>query len=181
MKEIQFDVDLTIAELYAFSMRHTYFSVSGIVGLLISIGSLLIVGIRYSVLDQTTVIALVIIGLLFTVVQPIMLYFKARSQRKQNESINAPLHYTLSEEGIGVSQGEQTVQVKWYEVRKKIRTRSAYYLYMSPVRAFIFPKTQCDGKFEEIGNYINNMMEKYRDYEEPEKTLEETEEQTDER
>lgn len=168
MKEIEFDVDLSVSDLYVFSMRHTYFSISGVFGLVISIGSLVLCALRYSVMDRTALIALLIIGSLFTVVQPLMLYSKAMTQRKQNKDINAPLHYSLGEEGIGVSQGEQTAFVHWYDVRKIVQTSKAIYLYMSPVRAFIFPKEQCGEQFGEMADRIKMMLEKYKDYEVPE-------------
>lgn len=176
MKEIQFDVDLTVSELYAFSIRHTYCSISGVVGLLISIGSLVICALRYKVLDRTTVLALIIIGLLFTVVQPVMLYSKAHTQRRRNKDINALLHYCLSEEGIHVSQGEQEVMVPWYEVRKMVQTGKAVYLYMSPVRAFIFPQSQCGDQFAEMVDLIRAMLERYKDYDPAEEVSGETEE-----
>ena len=39
------------------------------------------------------------------------------------------------------------------------------YLYMSPVRAFIFPKSQCGGQFDTALDIVNEMMDKYKDYE----------------
>ena len=89
MKELEFNIDLTTGELYRFSMRHTYCSVSGAVGVLISLGSWGICATRYQTLDRTAFIALIIIGCLFTIVQPVMLYQKAWKQKKQNEAINA--------------------------------------------------------------------------------------------
>lgn len=115
--------------------------------------------------------ALIIIGMLFTVVQPVMLYSKARTQVKRNESINEKLHYNVSEEGITVSQGEQEGQVKWYEVRKKIVSKNAMYIYMSPVRAFIFTRGQCEGQYDRLVDMVNDMVEKYKNYE-PEETEE---------
>lgn len=165
MKEINFDVDLTTGELYRFSMRHTYCSPSGIVGLFISLGSWLLCAIRYQVLDRTAIIALIITGFLFTVVQPVMLYSKAKAQKKRNEDINAALHYRLDETGILVSQGEQEAEIKWYEIRKRVRTGSAVYLYMSPVRAFIFPKAQLGEEYEPACAMIEEYMKAYRDYE----------------
>ena len=47
MTEFNFDAKLSAAELYAFSMRHTYKSMSGIFGLIISFGSLIICAVRY--------------------------------------------------------------------------------------------------------------------------------------
>ena len=165
MKEINFDVDLGTGDLYSFMMHHTYSGMSGIFGIIISVGSLIICAIKFSELDTTAIAALIIIGLIFTVIQPLMLYKKAFMQVKRNKNINAKLHYTLAEEGITVSQGENEAQVKWYEVRKKVVTGKAVYLYMSPVRAFIFPKAQCGGSFEEINTLISRQMEKYKDYE----------------
>lgn len=173
MKEIHFDVELTASELYAFSMRHTYCSVSGVVGLLISLGSLVICAVRFPHLDMVTRVALIIIGLLFTVIQPLMLYSKAKAQSRKNKNINSMLHYSLSQDGIEVSQQEQQAQVRWYEVQRKVQTKGAVYLYMSPVRAFIFPKTQCGEQYEAVQSMITAMMDKYRNYD-PE-TQEETE------
>lgn len=165
MEEIQFDVELSVSDLYIFSMRHTYYSLSGIFGLVLSIACLIICAVRYEKLDGSAILALLLIGVLFTIVQPIMLYFKACTQRMRNKDINAPLHYYINESGIQVSQGEQQVDVPWYEVRKMVQGKNAVYLYMSPVRAFIFPEKQCGGQYKELLTLIRTMMERYKDYE----------------
>lgn len=165
MREIEFDIRLTAGELYAFSMHHAYSSISGIAGLILSFGSLIICAFNFRNFENTTIIALIVIGLLFTVVQPAMLYSKAKVQAKKNESISGSLHYKLSEDGIKISQGEQTAFVKWYEVRKRKMAKNAMYVYMSPVRAFIFPKRQCNGHFDDAVSLVKDMMEKYKDYE----------------
>lgn len=165
MEDIRFQVDLSVSELYMFSMRHTYFSASGIFGLLLSFGCLAACAVRYEVLDGSAKLALLIIGLLFTVVQPVMLYGKAFMQRMRNQDINAPLQYRVGEEGIEVSQGEQQVQVPWYDVRKMVQSKKAVYLYMSPVRAFIFPRKQCGERYDELIALIKQMLKKYEDYE----------------
>ena len=107
MKEREFDVELTAGDLYAFSMRHTYGNISGIFGVVISLSCWIILAVRFGVMDTTARIALFIIGCLFTIVQPVMLYSKSKAQARQNKDINAKLHYILSSEGITVSQGEQ--------------------------------------------------------------------------
>ena len=174
MREVEFDIRLTAGELFAFTMHHTYSSASGIAGLVISIGSLVLCAVRFKHFDSTTIMALVITGLLFTVIQPVMLYWKSRVQVKKNESINDNLHYKISEEGIEVSQGEQQAFVKWYEVRKRKITKNAMYIYMSPIRAFIFPESQCKSGFNDAVKLVKDMMEKYKDYEPEEDSPEET-------
>lgn len=168
MDKIEFDVELQLGELYRFTMRHTYHSISGIFSLCISIGSLLVCVCNLTRFTTSTLLALLVIGLLFTVVQPLMLLTKCAAQIKQNKNINAPLHYTISQEGVQVSQGEQVVLVKWYEIRKSVFTKKGIYLYMSPVRAFIFPRKQCEESFEPMEKLIREQMEKYKDYIPPE-------------
>ncbi len=164
MREIEFDIRLTANELFAFSMRHAYSGVSGIAGLFISIASLCICAACYRSLDNFTIAALILAGLLFTVIQPAMLYFKSKRQVKANKSINDMLHYRFSEDGIEVSQGEQRADVKWHEIRKKVVAKNGMYLYTSPVRAFIFPKSQCGEMFGDAVKLASDMMAKYRDY-----------------
>ena len=144
MKDIEFDVELTAKDLYRFSMRHTYSGVSGIFGVVISLACWIILAVRFGALDT--------------------LYGKSAAQAKQNKDINASLHYTLSEEQITVSQGEQEACVKWYDVRKCIYTAKALYLYMSPVRAFIFPADQCGDSFEQIRACVEERLGYYKDY-----------------
>ena len=93
-----------------------------------------------------------------------MLYAKCKTQIKRSENINATLHYTLSEDGIHVSQEGQEVVVKWYDIRKAVYAKKGIYLYMSPVRAFIFPKGQCMEQYEKMCSLIAKQMKKYKDY-----------------
>lgn len=163
MKEIEFDVTLRAKELYFFTMRHTYCSISGVFSLIISLGSLGICLWEFQSFGKTTILALLFIASLFTVIQPVLLYIKCMMQVKKSKNINAPLHYTLAEEGITVRQAEQEAEVKWYEIRKMVLAKGGLYLYMSPVRAFIFPKGQCGSQYMEICNTVKKQLDKYKD------------------
>ena len=57
MKKIEFDVELTAGDLYAFSMRHTYGNISGIFGVVISLSCWIILAVRFGVMDTTARIA----------------------------------------------------------------------------------------------------------------------------
>lgn len=164
MKETDFDVTLHTGELYFFTMRHTYYSISGIFSLIISLGSLFFGLWGIQRFETTTLLALLFIASLFTIIQPLMLYVKCRAQIRKSDNINSPLHYSLTEEGITVRQAEQEADVKWYDIRKVVQARKGLYLYMSPVRAFIFPKEQCGSKYEAIRTTVLEQVEKYKDY-----------------
>lgn len=179
MKEIVFRVELTAKDLYRFSMHHMYTGLSGIFGVIFSLGCWIFLGVRYSALDVSAKVVLFVLGLLFTVIQPAMLYMKARTQVKRNKNVNACLQYKMSEDGIMITQGDQSASVKWYEVRKKVISGESIYLYMSPIRAFIFPKSQCGDDYNTINKMITEKMRKYKDYEPEENQPEQTEEKKD--
>lgn len=164
MKDIEFDVTLKTGELFSFTMRHTYYSISGIFSLLISLASLVACVATLGKFAMSTTIVLLFIAALFTVIQPLMLYGKCKAQIKRSENINAALHYILTEEEVRICQGEQEASVKWYEIRKAVYAKKGLYLYVSPVRAFIFPKEQCGEKYAEICSFVEDRMEKYKDF-----------------
>lgn len=164
MKSYEFDVDLQLDDLYRYTMRHTYFQLSGVFGILISVGSLVLCFLNRRIYSSSTIFVLIFVGLLFTVIQPVMLYSKCKMQIKKNKGINAPLHYTLSEQGIEIEQQDQSAEVKWYDVRKVVKARAGLYIYMSPARAFIFPKKQCGQEYEEIASMVAAQVKKYRDF-----------------
>ncbi|MCI8770379.1 MAG: YcxB family protein [Lachnospiraceae bacterium] len=163
MEEIDFDITLRTKELFLFTLRHTYFSISGVFSLIISLGSLFICLVEFQDFQAATIMALLFIASLFTVIQPLMLYIKCRMQIKKSDNINSSLHYTLSDQGITVRQNEQEAAVKWYDIRKVVQAKQGLYLYMSPVRAFIFPKEQCGSQYENIRSAVLEQMEKHQD------------------
>lgn len=161
-KEVKVDILLKTSELYRFTMHHTYFSLSGVFSLLISIGALVLFVLNFGAYDSMVTLALLIIGLTFTVLQPVMLFFKVRKQIKRRDSFAKPLHYEIRPEYIVVSQNDEKVLIEWPEVSKVISTKKAVYIYTSPVRAFIFPVAQCGGQEKLLVSMAKEAMEKVR-------------------
>ena len=164
MQEIEFNVKLQTKDLYRFTMRHTYVSIGGIFSLLVSFGCLGICVVNFRQLVPSTIGVLLLVAALFTVIQPVMLYVKCAGQIKRSKDIKDELSYVLSEDGITVRQGEEEAQIKWYHVRKAVYTAKGIYVYMSPVRAFIFPQESCGEQYGEIQHMIQEMVRKYKDY-----------------
>ncbi len=140
--------------MYEFMINHTYKSMMGVVGVLISIlaiVALIVYGKNY---DLTKKLLFIFIALLFTVINPISLYFKSKKQVKMNDSFQHPLCYTFSELGIDVRQGEQSLHINWDDIMKVISTKNLVVIYLSAINAFIFPKEQIGKEFEEFKKII---------------------------
>ena len=142
MERISFDIKVTQKELANFMIYHNYHSMQGILGLIISIGALAILVLRWSVLDVAQFAILILLALMFTVLTPIILVRKASAQAKRNKSFEKPITYELREDGFSLVQGEERVDLEWRNVYKIVDTGKCLVLYISTVRAFIWPKTQ---------------------------------------
>lgn len=149
MQEIRFSVKMKVKTMYRFLMHHGYAGVSGIINLVISGGALalLIAGVGESV---TSKVALGIVAALFTVINPLYLYYKAAKQVKLTPMFAKPLDYTVNEDGLTVSQGEEALTVAWDELRKAVETGKDFYIYLSLTRAYIFPKEDLAGQEEAL-------------------------------
>ncbi len=139
-KEVKFSVQMTIKTMYSFLMYHGYHGFAGIANLILSGGAiaLLIAGVGKG--DSFARLMLVLIALLFTVINPIYLLYKAAKQVKLTPMFLKPLNYVVNEQGILVSQETEKLLTEWEEVIKVTETKQAYYIYLSLTRSFLFPK-----------------------------------------
>lgn len=146
---IEMDVKLDTKSMGGFLVYHNYSRASGMFSVLISIAALVGLIWRWDswILNQKVLLA--VLALLFTVIQPLMLIWRG-SRQLQSEDFQIPFHYVFSDNGIIISQKEQKQEFQWKDVRKIVYKKEAIYVYMSTVSAFVLPKSQCDGQFDDL-------------------------------
>ena len=133
--EIEFDVKMTAGDLYDYMLHHTYSSASGLIGAVV--GALLVVAFFMGAGWIYLIAGFVILAYL-----PVSLFMKSKQQFLLNPAFKKPLHYKLTEEGIAVSQGEETQAQKWEDMHKAVSTTRSLIVYTTPVNATIFPKRE---------------------------------------
>lgn len=143
--EVEFDIQMTSADLYDYMLHHTYNSAQGLIGSVA--GALMIV----AAVAGAGILCL-IAGMIVLLYLPITLFLKSKQQFLMNASFKRPLHFKMTEEGIEVSQGEETQSQKWEEMHKAVSTMKSIILYTSPVNASIFPR-------RELGENIPGVIE----------------------
>ncbi len=153
--ELKISIKLEVKDLYEFLMHHIYSSSSGILGLVLSIGG--IIGFFYMLTQKDTnpmfLGALFMIGLMFTVIQPLMTRSKAKKQVKANEEKSQDsLEYEISNTGINVTQGELKGFSTWEEIVRVESTKNLVMLYTSKVHAYVLPK-----------RYIGEQMDQFKE------------------
>ena len=154
--EVKATVQLTAKQMFEFLMHHTYSSMNGIIGGILSI--LGYAGFVYMLfvpdVSEVYLVALLFIGLLFTVIQPLMIYSRSKRQVKTNESINKPFEYVISQRGVDISQDGQKGFTPWEEIIKITSSRNNIMFYTSRVHAYVFPKQEIGQKMEELKTLV---------------------------
>lgn len=132
---LELDIRINAGDLYDYMLRHTYNSASGILGS--SFGAMLVV-----LAVGTGQWLYLVFGLIMLLYLPWTLFIKSRKQVLMNPSFQEPLHYSLTDGGVTISQGEESVTYPWEEMQKAVSTGRSIILYTSPVNATIFPRKQ---------------------------------------
>ncbi len=152
--KLEFEVCLKPKDLFGYMMVHTYTSFAGVIGLALSISAL--IGFFYTLgwenINNSYRVVLLITALLFTVIQPIMLYYKSAKQLKRNESLAKPIKYIFDSRQIELVQGDDHVIYEWHDVVKARSTAKLILVYVGPRNAFILTK-------EAVGDNVSKLRD----------------------
>ncbi len=148
---IELDIKIGAKELYDYMLMHTYNSSAGILGS--GFGALLVV---VGVLKGQ--ILYVIFGLVLLCYLPWTLFLKSRQQAASNPAFAQPLHYVLDDNGLTISQGEETATQAWEDMVKAVSTGKSIIIYTSRVNATIIPKEQTGDLYAAVVEMISTHM-----------------------
>lgn len=148
---VELDVKIEAGDLYDYMLMHTYNSAAGIMGT--AFGAVLIL-----LAVGTQRWAFIALGAVVILYLPWTLFVRSRRQVLSNPSFQKPLHYVLDEEGLTISQGEDSVQYLWEEMHKAVSTGRSIILYTSRVNATLFPKRQMEENKTDVIEMISTHM-----------------------
>ena len=138
--EVKFEVQMTKSAMFDFLLYSSYTSLTGILNVIVGIVTL---GIGVNKIVQGDISDSMIFFMLATVFLvgiPINIKFRASEQVLRTPMFQKPLCYELTEEGVQVSQDDQSASNKWEDFRKVIETKKSVIMYITQKRAIIFPK-----------------------------------------
>lgn len=153
MEEVKFSVQIKVNDMFAFLMHHSYRGVSLIIDAVITVGAIALLATGFGKESPASTVVLVVLALLFTVINPLQLYRRAKKQVTKNEVFQKPLCYVLTEEGITMSQGEVTQSFLWGDVYRIKEYKSLFAVYTGRVYACIWPKrelAECENEVREL-------------------------------
>ena len=115
--KVEFNVRITRKEMYLFLLNNTYRKPMGII---MFIGIEDIIGFICRKMGLQSKLLIILLGSIYTIIQPIMLWKNAGRQVKKNPVYQNELRYEFDDTGITVSQGENVTSKKWEECYKAV-------------------------------------------------------------
>lgn len=148
---IKLTVKIEAGDLYDYMLRHSYNSPAGILGS--AVGAVMVV---FSLMSQYW--AGLVLGAVILLFLPWTLFVRSRKQILGNPVFQEPLQYTLDDEGLKISQGEEEAGMVWEDMYKAVSTGRSIILYTSRVNATIFPKRQLGDQKAAVIEMISTHM-----------------------
>ena len=155
---VKINVDMKEEYMVDFMLRHTYRSFAGIAGLVIGVGAAML---AFSVLakgDYQAAFPQLLIAFLFLFVTPRNTIKRAQQQVQKSEMFQNTLEYEFSEEGVTVRQNGVESLTEWGEFHKAIETQKSVILYVTRLRAIIFPKPCMVNEYPAVVKMIREHM-----------------------
>ena len=101
---------------------------------------------------------LVILALLFTVINPVSLLYKAARQIKRTPMFSKPLEYRFDSKGFSVSQEGSSDSAEWGAVIMLRETGKSIILYMGAAHAMVLPKREIGEQLSELKTLIRTAL-----------------------
>ena len=99
---------------------------------------------------------------LFVVINPLMIYVKAKKQAIENPVYKNPTYYTLRDDGIFVELGEESATIEWNRVYKITHFMGLTLLYTGKQQAFVFPDYELGDDREKMLDYMKEHIKEAR-------------------
>ena len=105
---LKFDITLTAEDMYRFNMYQTYSGFHGWFSIAFSILIFVVAGVTCGKIEAAYTALYIVFGIVFLVYPPVSLYLRSKRTLAMSEVLRGTLHYEVDEEGLHVSQKEES-------------------------------------------------------------------------
>ena len=146
----------TARDLWQLSMYYIYGSLAGLCNIIFTVAAF---ALGFSRWDQAQGIVRCLIVLwccLFTVIQPLMIYAKAK---KQAAGIAQDTQVSIDDNGLYIRVGDDTSQLPWKSVKRISRKPAMIIIFSDTTHGFIFTNRVLGNEKEEFYRYASSKVE----------------------
>lgn len=153
-----FEVKVRTKDLFGFTMYHAYSGIMGKIWFIFSIFCLFAAVWTWGDVSLQGTVVFVVLGLLFTVINPLMLYFKCVKRVVKTPAYRESFRYILTKDGFSVSQGDQSGKVSWQDLFQIVCTKKAVYFCPDPIHAQIISLEQLGEQKETLKEFLRSQV-----------------------
>lgn len=155
---VKVDVKMTKNAMFDFKLYTSYTSLSGIVGVIAG-GACAVLGVQNLMSGNTTgATPFILIAIFFLVGTPLSMWMRSAEQVLKTPMFQKPITYEFTEEGVRISQDDQSVMNEWINFHKAVSTNKSIILYVTNVRALIFPRESLGEQYGAVVQMISTHM-----------------------
>ena len=149
--EYKFNYKISALDLWKLSMQGTYGSMVGVSNIIFTI-AMLILGVKFWGDASNFMKILLIIGIsLFTVIQPIVVYIRAK---KQVATTSQDMEISFDDQGIHVRTLDQVSDIKWNTIDRIIKKPSMVIIYTSAKHGLLITNKMLGNEKEAFYDYV---------------------------
>ncbi len=155
-QEIQLSVNMKTSYMYSFFFWHLHRSARGVIGVCISLIALVLffMSLGGGGEWETRQVILLLIGLMFTIINPFLLWIRARKLVVLTPVYKEALTYTFRQDGFTIAQGDQEQFVEWGKVLKVCKTPTVLIIYTAKNAGSILAFREMGDKREAVETII---------------------------
>lgn len=158
LNEVKFSVQMKTAYMFDFLYWHSYHGITGVINYALSFAGIAALIAGFGKGNAAVTVMLVLLALLFTVINPLSLLYKAARQIKRNPMFAKPLEYKFDAAGFSISQDGKTDSAKWEAVVLLRETGKSVILYLGAANALILPKQEIGDKLDALKALIREAL-----------------------
>ena len=159
---LKFDITLTAEDMYRFNMYQTYSGFHGWFSIAFSILIFVVAGVTRGKIEAAYTALYIVFGIVFLVYPPVSLYLRSKRTLAMSEVLRGTLHYEVDEEGLHVSQKEESALLPWEQIYKMVATRHNVLVYSSRINAYVIPRAQLEESYAALQTQAAAHLPAYR-------------------
>ncbi len=159
---VAFDIKPQAKDLYRFNMRKTYTGLYGWVSIILAVLAFVMAAVTVGQTEVLYTLLYLVCGVLFLFYLPFALWKSANRIIKSNEILSGTVHYELSEEGIFLTQGEESGNLEWNEVYKLVSDAKQVLIFVNRQNAYIIPREQLGDSYQPLKELAMQQLESFR-------------------
>ena len=154
-KSVTVSVQMKTPYMFDFLYWHSYHGFMGVLNYGFSLVAFVALLCGFGDGNPMATIALIVLALLFTVINPLLLLQKAAKQVKKSPMFQKPISYSFDDKGFTVTQEQESATAEWAEVMLVRETKKTLVLYLGAANAIVLPKAECKEAMTEIKNLLS--------------------------